>query len=181
MLSLYSCSLCFALALLLFFGFDMLFARVPEKKDFSNYLMSRRMMGAALLIIAAGNAVHLLFDIRLKALDISILLNMTTYFMCYWLFSSALMTLLVDNFVTRRRTAVHLTLWLVYAALAAAEMLLPEDVRVWATRVLAAVLVIYGLFLAIRMLRTYRRAIRLFENTHSDDIGAYIRWLSVFT
>ena len=89
MLSLYSCSLCFALALLLFFGFDMLFARVPEKKDFSNYLMSRRMMGAALLIIAAGNAVHLLFDIRLKALDISILLNMTTYFMCYWLFSSA--------------------------------------------------------------------------------------------
>ena len=169
------------MALLLFFGFDMLFARVPEKKDFSNYLMSRRMMGAALLIIAAGNAVHLLFDIRLKALDISILLNMTIYFMCYWLFSSALMTLLVDNFVTRRRTAVHLTLWLVYAALAAAEMLLPEDVRVWATRVLAAVLVIYGLFLAIRMLRTYRRAIRLFENTHSDDIGAYIRWLSVFT
>lgn len=169
------------MALLLFFGFDMLFARVPEKKDFSNYLMSRRMMGAALLIIAAGNAVHLLFDIRLKALDISILLNMTTYFMCYWLFSSALMTLLVDNFVTRRRTAVHLTLWLVYAALAAAEMLLPEDVRVWATRVLAAVLLIYGIFLAIRMLRTYRRAIRLFENTHSDDIGAYIRWLSVFT
>ena len=44
-----------------------------------------------------------------------------------------MLTLLVDNFVTRRRTVVHLTLWLVYAALAAAEMLLPEDVRVWAT------------------------------------------------
>ena len=180
-LSLYNYSLCIALTLLLFFGLDMLFARVPEKMIYSHFIQSRKMMGAALLILAAGNAVHLLFDIRLKALDISILLNMTIYFMCYWLFSSALMTLLVDNFVTRRRTVVHLTLWLVYAALAAAEMLLPEDVRVWATRVLAAVLVIYGLFLAIRMLRTYRRAIRLFENTHSDDIGAYIRWLSVFT
>lgn len=180
-LSLYNYSLCIALTLLLFFGLDMLFARVPEKMIYSHFIQSRKMMGAALLILAAGNAVHLLFDIRLKALDISILLNMTIYFMCYWLFSSALMTLLVDNFVTRRRTVVHLTLWLVYAALAAAEMLLPEDVRVWATRALAAVLLIYGIFLAIRMLRTYRRAIRLFENTHSDDIGAYIRWLSVFT
>ena len=139
-LSLYNYSLCIALTLLLFFGLDMLFARVPEKMIYSHFIQSRKMMGAALLILAAGNAVHLLFDIRLKALDISILLNMTIYFMCYWLFSSALMTLLVDNFVTRRRTAVHLTLWLVYAALAAAEMLLPEDVRVWATRALAAVL-----------------------------------------
>lgn len=109
-LSLYNYSLCIALTLLLFFGLDMLFARVPEKMIYSRFIQSRKMMGAALLILAAGNAVHLLFDIRLKALDISILLNMTIYFMCYWLFSSALMTLLVDNFVTRRRTAVHLTL-----------------------------------------------------------------------
>lgn len=44
MLSLYSCSLCFALALLLFFGFDMLFARVPEKMIYSRFIQSRKMM-----------------------------------------------------------------------------------------------------------------------------------------
>ena len=180
-LSLYNYSLCITLTLILFFGLDMLFARVPEKKNFSNFLLSRRMMGVALLILAANYSAHFFFGLRLKALNVTILVNMTTYFLCYWLFSSALMTLLVENYVTRRRTVLHLSLWLAYSALAAAEFLLPVGIRVWATRVLAAVLVIYGLFLAIRMLRTYRRAIRLFENTHSDDIGAYIRWLSVFT
>ena len=180
-LSLYNYSLCITLTLILFFGLDMLFARVPEKKNFSNFLLSRRMMGVALLILAANYSAHFFFGLRLKVLNVTILVNMTTYFLCYWLFSSALMTLLVENYVTRRRTVLHLSLWLAYSALAAAEFLLPAGIRVWATRVLAAVLVIYGLFLAIRMLRTYRRAIRLFENTHSDDIGAYIRWLSVFT
>ena len=163
------------MTLILFFGLDMLFARVPEKKNFSNFLLSRRMMGVALLILAANYSAHFFFGLRLKVLNVTILVNMTTYFLCYWLFSSALMTLLVENYVTRRRTVLHLSLWLAYSALAAAEFLLPAGIRVWATRVLAAVLVIYGLFLAIRLLRTYRRAIRLFENTHSDDIGAYIR------
>ncbi|MGM9740756.1 MAG: helix-turn-helix domain-containing protein, partial [Candidatus Cryptobacteroides sp.] len=179
--SLYNYSLCIALPLLLFFGFNMLFARVPEKQKFSNFLRSRRMMGVALLILAANYAVHFFCGIRLKALNMTILVDMTTYFLCYWLFSAALMTLLVENYVTKGRVAVHLSLWLAYLSLAAAERLLPVDACVWATRALAAVLVIYGIFLTIRLLRTYRRAIRLFENTHSDDIGAYIRWLSVFT
>lgn len=47
--------------------------------------------------------------------------------------------------------------------------------------VLAVVLFSYGSFLACRLLRTYRKAILMFENTHSDDIGSYIQWLSVFT
>ncbi|MGM9768714.1 MAG: helix-turn-helix domain-containing protein [Candidatus Cryptobacteroides sp.] len=180
-LALYNYSLCIALSLLLFFGLDMLFARVPGRKSFTNYLLSRRMMGVALLILAANYAVHFFFGLRLKALNVTILVNMATYFVCYWLFSSALMTLLVDNYVTRHRTVVHLTLWIVYSALAAAELVLPAEIRFWATKVLAAVLVIYGLFLSVRLIRTYRRAIRLFENTNSDDIGAYIRWLSIFT
>ena len=171
-LVLYKYSLCMALSLLLFFGLDMLFARVPGRKSFTNYLLSRRMMGVALLILSANYAVHFFFGLRLKALNVTILVNMVTYFVCYWLFSSALMTLLVDNFVTRRRTVIHLTLWIVYSALAAAELVLPAEIRFWATKVLAAVLVIYGLFLSVRLIRTYRRSIRLFENTHSDDIGA---------
>ncbi len=179
--SIYNYSLCIALSLMIFFGLDMLFARVPEKKNFSNFLLSRRMMGVALLILAANYAVHFFFGIRLKALNATILVNMATYFLCYWIFSAAMMTLLVDNYITRRRLAVHIALWLAYSSLALAELLLPQDIRVWATRALAVVLVIYGLFLSIRLLSTYRKAIRLFENTHSDDIGSYIRWLSVFT
>ena len=46
---------------------------------------------------------------------------------------------------------------------------------------MAAWLVGYGLWLARRLVRAYRRAVRLFDDTHSDNIGAYIRWMSVFT
>ena len=179
--SLYQYSLCIALPLMLFFGFDMLFARVPDKSKFFNFLLSRRLMGTALLILAANYAVHFFFALRLKDLNATILANMATYFLCYWLFSSALMTLLDDNYVTGKRFSCHLILWFAFTGLAAAEYILPEDSAFWATRSLALLLVLYGLFLSIRLLRTYKNAVRMFENTHSDDIGAYISWLSVFT
>ena len=37
---------------------------------------------------------------------------------------------------------------------------------------LAAWLVIYGLVLARRVIVAYRRAVRIFDDTHADDIGA---------
>lgn len=84
----------------------MIFARVPDKNTFANYLLSRRLMGVALLVLSVNYAAHFLFGFRLKALNVTILVNMVTYFLCYWLFSSALMTLLVDNYVTKRRLPI---------------------------------------------------------------------------
>ena len=52
--SLYHYSRYIALPLMLFFGFHMLFARVPDKKIFSRFLLSRRLIGTALLILAAS-------------------------------------------------------------------------------------------------------------------------------
>ena len=46
---------------------------------------------------------------------------------------------------------------------------------------LALWFLIYAFLLAGRLIRKYRKAFRLFDETQSDDIGAYIRWLSVFT
>ena len=180
-ISLYNYSLCIALSLMLFFGIDMIFARVPDKNTFANYLLSRRLMGVALLVLSVNYAAHFLFGFRLKALNVTILVNMVTYFLCYWLFSSALMTLLVDNYVTKRRLVIHIAIWLAYLSLALCELMLAPSIRPSATIFLAVLLVLYGLYLSVRLLRTYRKSIRLFENTHSDAIGAYIRWLSVFT
>lgn len=180
---LYRCTLLMALPLLLFFGIHMLLARVPEKKQFANFLQSRRLMGIALLVLAANYTVHFLFEIRLRDVNAAILFNMATYFLCYWLFSCALMELLEKSYVTWTRFAIHLVLWLAYSLLSAAVAFLVAGPvpQAWATIVLAVLLVIYGLFLSVRLLRTYSRSIRMFENTHSDDIGSYISWLSVFT
>ena len=181
--SLYSYSLCMALPLMLFFGLHMLFARTPEKKIFANFLLSRRLMGTALLILAANYSVHLFFAIRLKDLSATILMNLVTYFACYWLFSSAMMTLLDHRYITRRRLLTHLTLWVVYVIFAGVVLLCFHDTQMqtWGTIVLAIWLIVYGIFLSIRLFRTYYRSIRMVANTHSDDLEAYIRWLSIFT
>lgn len=181
--SLYSYSLCMALPLMLFFGLHMLFARTPEKKIFANFLLSRRLMGTALLMLAANYAVHLFFAIRLKDLNATILMNLVTYFACYWLFSSAMMTLLDNRYITRRRQLTHLAMWVIYLASAGVVLLCFHDTQLqtWGTIALATWLIGYGIFLSIRLFRTYYRSIRMVANTHSDDIEAYIRWLSIFT
>ena len=40
---------------------------------------------------------------------------------------------------------------------------------------------VFGVVLARRVIVAYRRAIRIFNETQADDIGAYIKWLSIFT
>lgn len=60
----YSYSLCIALPLMLFFGFYFIFAPVPDKAIFSNYLRSCRVMGFAVLLLAANYSVHFFAEIR---------------------------------------------------------------------------------------------------------------------
>jgi hypothetical protein len=109
--SIYSFSLCIALPLMLFFGFYFLFAKTPEKKIFANYLRSRRIMGVALLLLAANYSVHFFLGIRFQNVNSAILMNLSTYFLCYYLFSSAMITLLDRFYITRKRSWTHIILW----------------------------------------------------------------------
>lgn len=179
----YSYSLCIALPLMIFFGVYFLFAKVPEKSIFENYLRSRRIMGVALLLLAANYSVHFFIGIRFVNVNAAILMNLSTYFLCYWLFSSALTTLTDRFYLTRRRWLIHTGLWVLFSALAwTVLLLLPEGtIQKIGLATLAVWLIGYGLFLARRMLRAYHKAVRIFNDTHSDDIGSYITWLSVFT
>ena len=102
--TIYSFSLCIALSLMLFFGFYFLFAKTPEKKIFENSLRSRRIMGVALLLLAANYSVHFFFGIRFENVNSAILMNLSTYFLCYYLFSSALITLLDRFYITCKRS-----------------------------------------------------------------------------
>ena len=106
--SIYSFSLYTALPLMLFFGFYFLFAKTPEKKIFKNYLRSRQIMGIAMLLLSANYSVHFFFGIRFKNADSAILMNMSTYFLCYSLFSSALIMLLDRFYITKRRVWTHI-------------------------------------------------------------------------
>ena len=181
--SIYSFSLCAALPLMLFFGFYFLFAKTPEKKIFKNYLRSRQIMGIAMLLLSANYSVHFFFGIRFKNADSSILMNMSTYFLCYSLFSSALIMLLDRFYITKRRVWTHIILWIIFSTLSGVVLfLLPSGImQKISLFALAVWLIVFGVVLARRVIIAYRRAIRIFNETQADDIGAYIEWLSIFT
>ena len=181
--SIYSFSLCTALPLMLFFGFYFLFAKTPEKKIITNYLRSRQMMGIAMLLLSANYSVHFFFGIRFKNVNSSILMNMSTYFLCYSLFSSALIMLLDRFYITKRRVWTHIILWIIFSTFSGVVLfLLPSGImQKISLFALAVWLIAFGVVLARRVIVAYRRAIRIFNETQADDIGAYIEWLSIFT
>lgn len=181
--SIYSFSLCTALPLMLFFGFYFLFAKTPEKKIFTNYLRSRQMIGIAMLLLSANYSVHFFFGIRFKNVNSSILMNMSTYFLCYSLFSSALIMLLDRFYITKRRVWTHIILWIIFSTFSGVVLsLLPSGImQKISLFALAVWLIAFGVVLARRVIVAYRRAIRIFNETQADDIGAYIEWLSIFT
>ena len=168
---------------MLFFGFYFLLAKTPENKIFKNYLRSRQIMGIAMLLLSANYSVHFFFGFRFKNADSAILMNMSTYFLCYSLFSSALIMLLDRFYITKRRVWTHIILWIIFSTLSGVVLfLLPSGImQKFSLFALAAWLVVFGVVLARRVIIAYRRAIRIFNETQADDIGAYIEWLSIFT
>ena len=181
--SIYSFSLCTALPLMLFFGFYFLFAKTPEKKIFKNYLRSRQIMGIAMLLLSANYSVHFFFGIRFKNADSAILMNMSTYFLCYSLFSSALIMLLDRFYITNRRVWTHIILWIIFSTFSGVVLfLLPSGImQKISLFALAVWLIAFGVVLSRRVIVAYSIAIRIFNETQADDIGAYIEWLSIFT
>src|SRR5574344_4392 len=180
---LYECSLLSALVLMLFFGIYFIVAKTPNKPIYSIYIRSRRIMGAALLVLSANYTVHLTCNLRLLHINAAILMNLSTYFLSCWLFSSALMTLLVKTYLTVHRFIFHIVLWLLFTAVSGVILLMvPDGIFEWIGLLVMAVwFFFYGFTLARRLIITYKRAVRLFDDTHSDYIAAYIHWLSIFT
>lgn len=182
-LALYDYSLGIALVLMLFFALYFLVGKTPDKPIFVNYLRSRRIMGVALLVLSANYSVHLFCGLRPLHEQEAILMNLSTYFMAYWLFSAAL-TILLDRFyLTRRRFWRHMGYWALFTALSALLLTAVPSGPVQQVGLvfLSLWLLAYGLWLARRLIRTYRWAVCLFDDTHSEYIAAYIRWMSIFT
>lgn len=181
--TLYRYSLAAALILMLFFAVYFLAAKTPDKPIFSNYTRSRRIMGLALTVLSANYSVHLFGCLRFNNPDAAILMNLSTYFICYWLFSSALTALLDRFYITRQRYMRHITYWAVFTGVSAGLFhFLPKGT--WqhsGLMLMAMVLLGYGIYLSRRLILTYRQAVALFDDTHSEDIGAYVKWMSIFT
>ena len=180
---LYGYSLCAALALMLFFGIYFIVGRIPEKPIFDNYLRSRRIMGVALLVLSANYTVHMLCQLRFSHPDGAIFMNLSTYYLAAWLFSSALTSLLDREYLTYRRFTVHIVGWLFFTIVSGFVLLiLPAGIsQIIGLLAMAIWFFVYALRLACRLVKTYHQAVRIVDDFHSEHIAAYIRWLSIFT
>ena len=181
MTPIYDYSLVAALSLLFFFAVYFIVAKVPDKPIFATYVRSSRIMGMALLVLACNYVIHLFLGVRFLNHSAAILLNLSTYCLAYWLFSSAFLILLDRNYLTTKRICFHTLLWVAYLGASVATYFLEGRVQAVVIAVLAAALIVYGIWLSLRLARTYRRTVRLFDDTHSDNIASYIRWMSILT
>jgi len=92
--------------------------------------------------------------------------------------------MLLDRFyITKRRVWTHIILWIIFSTFSGVVLfLLPSGImQKISLFALAVWLIAFGVVLARRVIVAYRRAIRIFNETQADDIGAYIEWLSIFT
>lgn len=180
MTQLYEYSLIAALSLLLFFAVFFLVAKAPENPIYGTFMRSSRIMGAALLVLSLNYIVHLFVGVRFLSHAAAILLNLSTYFLAYWLFTSAFIVLLDRNYLTKRRLVVNISLWALYFAASVGTFFLGEGMlQNVCIMLLAVILIVYGVRLSMTIIRIYNRTVRLFDDTCSDNIASYIEWMSV--
>lgn len=180
---LYNYSLCITIPLMLFFSIYFWFGRTPDKVIFGIYRKSRRLMAIAILLLTANYLTHYILKLRFVDPVAAILMNLTTYFLCYWVFTAALNTLINRFYISTRRFAIHVIIWGGYSALALLTKfyITDEATQRLALISLALGLMCYGLYLSYRLLSIYRRAVKLFDEMAADDLAMYIKWMNHFT
>lgn len=180
---LYSYSLCITIPLMLFFSIYFWFGRTPDKVIFSIYRKSRRLMSIAILLLTANYLAHYILKLRFVDPVAAILMNLTTYFLCYWVFTAALNTLINRFYISTRRFIIHVIIWVAYSSVAVLTRIYITDEAMLRVALisLAIGLMAYGLFLSYRLLSIYRLAVKMFDEMAADDFAMYIKWMSHFT
>lgn len=140
-------------------------------------------MALAVLLLVANYCVHFFLRLRFSNPTAAILINLSTYFLCYWVFISALYTLLNRFYISQRRSILHISMWIVYTVLVLlVGLYLPKGpIQTTGVISLAICLMVYGVYLSFRFLRVYRRAVNHIDNTSSDDLSMYVKWMNHFT
>ena len=182
-MTLYRCSLVGALSLMLFFSVTFIFRPFPEGEEYRRYGQARCRLGLALLALSANYAVHLFWAPRFSEIHWTILMNIDTYYLAAWLFGSSMLNLLSHGFNTRRRDIINVGSWLLFCTVTVALMAVTTSSmgRTVLLLISSLLFMLYTLRLALRLLDSYRRAVQLLDSYYSDDVAAYVRWMSVFT
>lgn len=165
------------------FSATFIFRPFPEGEEYRRYGQARCRLGLALLALSANYAVLLFIAPRFSGIHWTILMNIDTYYLAAWLFGSSMLNLLSHGFNTCHRDIINVGSWLLFCTVTVALMAVITGSmgRTVLLLVSSILFMLYTLRLALRLLKSYRRAVQLLDSYYSDDVAAYVRWMSVFT
>jgi AraC-like DNA-binding protein len=143
---------------------------MPRERGLYNYRLSRRLLGTAYIVLAGVHFAGIFIDFNIH-LD-----TIVAPFQAL-MFTFALIVLINNRFVTRRRLLLQLS---IVSALAAIILInryaLPEPLTsvFWVIDALYAGLYIYYVWIFFRQYRNYKRRA---DNFYSDDEYKRLRWV----
>ena len=171
------------MSLMLFFSFTLFIGRLARSSAYRNYKCACRRMSLALLVLSVNYGVHLFVAPRFSHSECAILMNICTYFLAAWLFGSSMLQLIERGYNSVRRDCLNVLAWVLFSLVTTAALwaVPPGGGRIVVLLVSSLLFMLYTLRIALRLVHSYRRAVRLLDSYHSDDVAAYVRWVSVFT
>lgn len=159
-------------------GICLLFCRVPDRPAYLSYLRSRRILGSAYLIFAAGIAQFTFFNLRATAPDIAVALPLSYYYLEGILFGMSFSSLLDRTYISRQQLQHDFGGYAIFIIIAWGGALFAEGGTRLALLIAASVwfFVMAG-GIAIRFLRIYSRAVNRINDYYSDNVEAFVKWL----
>lgn len=180
--SIYSHSLLAAWAILLAFGFCLIFDSTPKTAKYNNYLRSRTILGVALILFAIQIMTQWLFDFRDNARHIATALNITCYYLEAILFGMSFISLLRPSYICSRQLLSDFGKWTAcMAVMWTAVLTLDGTVRTVVQIAAASVFFCDAARIAIIFFRTYHRARKNMDDYYADNVKDFAAWLSKST
>lgn len=183
-LTAYEMALNSAVTLMIFIGVIMIFGPVPYVKERSRYVVSRKCMGIAILILALNYGVHLFINPRFSGHEKwAIAMDLSTFVLVVPFFYSALMELMAKdfNFKFNRKKATYSALVIGYGPVLSLMMTYFPEKQNSILIVGASIYCVYASAMGLKLFERYRRLLRLIDETQSEDMEPYVRWMSFIT
>ncbi|MDD3108423.1 MAG: helix-turn-helix domain-containing protein [Alistipes sp.] len=177
--SLYYNSLLIAWAVLLILSFVLFAGKVPQTQRFRAYNKTRKLLAVSLFFWSVQILLQWIFNFREEAPHIASALNITCYYLGAILFGMGYTSLLNPHYISSAQTRSDFTKWGAVCVTVWSAVLFLQDTARLAVLIAAALFfLVDSTRIALLFFRTYHKAVHNIENYYSENVEAFIRWLS---
>lgn len=166
-----------AIALYLFMGTSLIVVKTPRRDLYIPYRRSRRVVGAAFLVIALNMAFLWIGRVGEWPDDLIFTADLVSYYTIYILLTIASINLFKHNYPNKKNIRRQAAGFAVLTAIATGTILVPESHR--QIPQLAGTVWLFGyiIWFILHFRKTIRETKRKMESYHNHELKHYIRWV----